>query len=151
MNNPVAPAVHPYVDSATVADDKITLRVEVSDFSAAGGFVEISGEATQVGGAFAIIFAKAEVPAGPNGDGEDKGRTFVNVTADAIPPHGFRKGQDITVFVRVSRVWVTVLGEQPASDDRIPVPPNSDDGTWGAVKEGAQINNDSWPQRSGTS
>jgi hypothetical protein len=147
---------HPYVDKATVANNKITLRVEVSDFGATGGLVEVTGQATQTGGALAIISATPQVPATPNGDPDDpkdKDRYFVDVTADAIPPHQFRKDQDVTVFVRVSRVWVTVLGEQSTS---APIPSNTisianDGTTWDQVREDARITNDSWPSSAGNS
>jgi hypothetical protein len=105
---------HPWVYSVTKTDGKITFRVEVTDFKPTAGVVEISGQATQEGGAFAPIYATATVPDAPNGDPEDKdeaGRSFVNVDVAENPDYPFRNGQAVTVFVRVSKAWVTVIGQ----------------------------------------
>jgi hypothetical protein len=105
----------PYVDSATIKGKRIIFRVDVTDFKDSQGFIEISGEATQDSGAFATIYAIVKVPKRANGVGDDKGKYYVNVSAGLIPDHPFRKDRDVTVFVRVSKVWVTVLGEQASA------------------------------------
>ena len=105
---------HPWVYSAKITGDKITFRVEVTDFKTTAGVVEISGQATQEGGAFAPIYKTATVPDAPNGDPDDEdeaGRSFVNVDVTQNPDYPFKNGQAITVFVRVSKVWVTVIGQ----------------------------------------
>lgn len=109
---------HPWVYSATIADGKITFRVEVTDLQTTVGAIEISGIATQVNGAFAPIYRIINIPAGPNGDLKDPDQAdkyFVNVDAYPTADHPFTANEDVTVFVRVSKVWVTVLG--PGSDD----------------------------------
>lgn len=105
---------HPWVYSVTKTDGKITFRVEVTDFKPTAGVVEISGQATQEGGAFAPIYATATVPDAPNGDPKDKdeaGLSFVNVDVAENPDYPFRSGEAVTVFVRVSKAWVTVIGQ----------------------------------------
>jgi hypothetical protein len=109
---------HPWVYSATITGSKISCHVEVSDLSATVGAIEISGIATQVNGAFAPIYRIIDIPKGPNGDPDDPDQEngyFVDVVADPTADHPFRDDEDVTVFVRVSKVWVTVLG--PGSDD----------------------------------
>jgi hypothetical protein len=105
---------HPYVDSVSMAEDgeQITLSVEVTDFETHRGGIEISGQATQPGGAFAT-FSQA-VNFDKDATHKDDG-WFVNVTAKTIPPVMFNENQEITVFVSVAKVWVTVLGHDAAS------------------------------------
>jgi hypothetical protein len=131
---------HPYVDSVSMNGNQINLKVEVTDFETTKGGIEISGQATQVSGALALFsqvvdFTKDAV--------EDPDGWFVTVTANVIPPIRFKKDQDITVFVRVARVWVTVLGEQStaalAGTDADP------DTTWDRLRESSQLTNQSWP------
>jgi hypothetical protein len=109
---------HPWVYSATITGNKISCHVEVTDLQTTVGAIEISGIATQVNGAFAPIYRIIDIPSGPNGDPNDSdqaGRYFVDVEADPTADQPFTAHEDITVFVRVSKVWVTVLG--PGSDD----------------------------------
>jgi hypothetical protein len=104
---------HPWVYSVMKTGGKITFRVEVTDFQPTAGVVEISGQATQEGGAFAPIYATATVPSAPNGDPdepEEAGRSFVNVDVTENPAYPFKIGEAVTVFVRVSKAWVTVIG-----------------------------------------
>jgi hypothetical protein len=109
---------HPWVYSAKVTGDKITFSVEVTDLQTTQGAIEVTGQAMQVGGAFAPIYAITDVPKAPNGDPDDRneaGRYFVDVEATPNSGLSFVEEQDVTVFVRVSKVWVTVLG--PGTDD----------------------------------
>jgi hypothetical protein len=104
---------HPWVYSATITNGTISFRVEVSDLKTTVGAIEISGIATQVNGAFAPIYRIINIPDGPNGDKDDPqevGRYFLDVEATPTADHPFRPDEDVTVFVRVSKVWVTVLG-----------------------------------------
>jgi len=91
-----------------MAGDQIELSVEVTDFQATGGSVEISGQATQVGGGFADIYKIVDMNEAAPGD--TAGEWFVTVTADTAPPYRFRKDQEVTVYIRTAKVWVSVLG-----------------------------------------
>lgn len=105
---------HPWVYSAKITGDKITFRVEVTDFKPDAGDIEISGQATQEGGAFVPIYKVTNMAIAEKGDPKDpdeKGRYFVNVEAVPDPDYPFRNGQAITAFVRVSKAWVTVIGQ----------------------------------------
>jgi hypothetical protein len=103
---------HPWVYSAKIANGKITFSVEVTDFKSDAGDIEISGQATQEGGAFAPIYCIKNMKDAVEGTGDDKGRFFMeDVEANISPEYPFREGLNITVFVRVSKVWVTVIGE----------------------------------------
>jgi len=144
----VAYASRPYVISAKITDThQITFRVDVGNFAQTdpqyrGGGVEISGQATQDGGAFANIHAIKRVPTEPNGG---PGVYYIDVTVDTIPPNQFRKDQDVAIFVRVSKAWVTVLGQlnppPAASSDQ-----TADVGTtWDQVKEVSQLDGTLWP------
>jgi hypothetical protein len=107
---------HPWVYSVTKTDGKITFQVEVTDFKPTAkdigisGDIEISGQATQVNGAFARISCITNMTDSFKGTGDDKDRDFVNVEATPIGEQSFTEDEDVTVFVQVSKVWVTVLG-----------------------------------------
>jgi hypothetical protein len=75
---------------------------------------------------------------------------FVTVTANAIPPIRFKKDQDITVFVRVARVWVTVLGEHNTADTAVEGTDADSDTTWDQLKKSSQLTNQSWPAPAGS-
>jgi hypothetical protein len=140
---------HPYVDSVTLTNNKITFRVEVSDFGPSGGYVEVSGQASQVGGALAIIFQTVAVPGAPNGDGDDEKAYFVNVTATTVGPNPFRKDQNVSVFVRVARAWLTVLGKDPApglAPDTQPISPGM---AWDLVRANARYDGTTQPSVGG--
>jgi hypothetical protein len=101
---------HPWVYSVTKTDGKITFQVEVTDFKPTAGDIEISGQATQVNGAFARISCITNMTAAFKGTGDDADRDFVNVEATPIGEQSFTEDEDVTVFVQVSKAWVTVLG-----------------------------------------
>jgi hypothetical protein len=140
---------HPWVYSAKITGDKITFSVEVTDLQATKGAIEITGQAMQVDGAFAPIYAITDVPDAPNGDPDDSnevGRYFVDVETKPTSDHPFTEDQDVTVFVRVSKVWVTVLG--PGTDDRPEGPgkmTTSPGLMWGIHKGDAGISKPSKP------
>jgi hypothetical protein len=126
---------HPWVYSAMINNDgTITFRVEVTDLRATKKAIEISGMATQDNGAFAPIYRIIDMPKEPNGDSDDleeRGRYFLDATAAPTTDQPFDASLKITIFVRVSKVWVTVLG--PGSDDPVTsreVPPKPRP-TWG--------------------
>ena len=64
----------------------------------------------------------------------------VDVAADPCSDKTFRKDLDVTVYIRIAKIWVTVLGEGPdldgGTEPGIPV----DEGTkWGHVRHVAQM------------
>jgi hypothetical protein len=127
---------HPWVYSATITNGTIIFRVEVTDLRATKKAIEISGMATQENGAFAPIYRIIDMPKEPNGnpkEDDEKGRYFLNVVATPAVGTSFDPSLKVTIFVRVSKVWVTVLG--PGSDDPPPVTsrdvPTKPIPTWG--------------------
>jgi len=62
------------------------------------------------------------------------------VTAKTIPPVEFDTAQEITVFVRVARVWVTVLGQGGAINPRL----SGRAKNWGQIKASAQLTKKHW-------
>jgi hypothetical protein len=136
------PYSHPRVISATFTGDRISFRVDVSDFKPGDG-IEISGQATQSSGAFANIYTITRVPATPNGY---NGEHYVDVTAVPIPASPFRKDQDVTIFMRVSKAWVTVLGEHNGSQADGSLGQTADAGTaWDQVSQTADVGT-TWDQ-----
>jgi hypothetical protein len=119
---------HGFVTGATVKNRKITFSVMSEDFET-DEWLEISGNATQAGGAFADIHAIVQVSAPASG-----AKPSVDVTVDV--PHGqdFDNGKDVTVFIQVAYVWVTVLGPGPAKVGDTVVP-----GTWANIKLVSEI------------
>jgi hypothetical protein len=107
-----------YVTSAKITGGKIQLTVRVDDFKPEDNtaeYVEISGQATQTGGAFANFYDIKQVPPEPNvaADPKVSGDTShyeVCVTGAPIP-HQF-KDEPVTVVMRVAKVWLTVLGKK---------------------------------------
>ena len=105
---PPQPQVHPFVTSAMIKNDLIELTVEF-DHLDSGSYVEVSGSATQTGGAYANFYDVAEVP---DGFSDTNGpNPSVTVSAHALPPNKFRKDQDVTCVIRTGKVWLTVLGQ----------------------------------------
>jgi len=147
---PVVYGSRPYVIRAEITDThKITFRVDVGNFVQTdpqyqGGGIEISGQATQDGGAFANIYAIKQVPTEPNGAADEY---YVDVTVDTLPPNEFRKDQDVNIFVRVSKAWVTVLGEHDATPAAESPGQTADVGTtWDQVKEVSQLDGAPWSE-----
>jgi hypothetical protein len=134
---------HPYVDSVSMAGKQIKLSVEVTDFMNGGGSIEISGQATQSGGGCANIYQIVDVTKATQGD--TPGEWFVTVTADTIPPYPFRKGQDVTVFIRTARVWSSVLGEHTAAPTLYGSLPIAGKGTtWDVRGAVTQVSGQKW-------
>ena len=125
---------HPWVYSAKITGDKITFRVEVTDFKPDAGDIEISGQATQEGGAFAPIYAIKNIPAdaiaGDPTDDDQAGRTFVDVDVTKNPKYLFKNGEAVTVFVRVSKAWATVIGQSTQTSSVEQGQPALDGTTW---------------------
>jgi hypothetical protein len=141
------PDSHPYVDSVSMAGDQITLRVEVTNFISTKGGIEISGQATQIGGAFANISQVVDLATATKGDNNE---WFVTVTADTLPPYRFKKGQDVTIFVRVSKVWVTVLGEHSkALQGDVTGTVADASTTWDQPRKVSQLDGKTWATQGG--
>jgi hypothetical protein len=124
---------NPYVSNVAFINNQIVLTVEVDEY-APSETVEISGYATQIGGALAVFNAIQSVPK-PNPDG----RTLMYVTA---PPKGnFKKGLAVTVVLRAARVWTTVLGEERAEQGPpAQIPHTQSTGDAGSAQEGTTWN-----------
>jgi hypothetical protein len=88
---------------------QIELTVQLDDFTPEET-VELSGQATQTGGAFANFYDIVQVPKDSTTGPDGKEHYYVSVTTSPLPPHKFRKDQDVTVFLKAAKVWVTVLG-----------------------------------------
>ena len=105
----------PYVTSAEIdGDNNIVLSLEVDGFTD-GESVEISGHAIQDraiqdnDGGFAT-FSEVQTININKATGEAE----LKVTAITADGKGFLKGQDVTVVLQVSKVWMTVLSENKA-------------------------------------
>jgi hypothetical protein len=101
---------HPYVTKVTLKDGQIVLTVEFDEFMAGQSF-EISGHATQNGGAFANFY-DVQIP-------EETPDGTVVAYVKAAPLQEFKNDENVTVVLRAARVWVTVL-TQPKDG---PMPP----------------------------
>ena len=129
---------NPYVKNVAFIDGNIVLAIQVDEYPV-GEILEITGYATQNGGALAV-FNDIQSVRGRNPDGTD----FMYVKALPSPPPDFKKGHPVTVVLRAARVWTTVLGEPPSesgppSAERQPPPPDqtesADEGTtWSDLK-----------------
>jgi hypothetical protein len=91
---------HPYVTKVTLLDGQIMLTL-VFDKSMAGLSFELSGYATQNGGAFANFYDVKTPTAAPD-------KTVV-AYIETAPLRPFKNGEDVTVVLRAARVWATVL------------------------------------------
>jgi hypothetical protein len=126
---------HGFVTSAKLEDGKITFSVGLYDFQS-NEPVEISGHATQSGGAFANIYQIAQVPATGNGP---KGEPSVDVTVEPLSAKKFRQNEDVIVTIHAAKVWVTVLGAKTGQE--VTQPDGS--ATWDVVRVVSQLNGDS--------
>jgi len=139
---------YPYVTSAKFTGGQMTFSVLVGDFQGnEEEYVEISGYATQIGGAFANIYKIVPIPAKANGSND---QPSVDVTVDPSPAKKFRKDQDVTVAIRVSKVWVTVLRVKPQTgrqpEDTVDQSSLADDSTtWDDVRQVSEMYSTSAP------
>jgi hypothetical protein len=114
----MANGANSYVTNVSFTNGQIELTIRVDDFGSSGGYVEVSGQATQTGGAIAPYSEVVPVPDKPNAgpDADDPPGTEhyeVTVTATPMKDYKFWESEEITVVTRVARVWLTVL-ESPA-------------------------------------
>lgn len=93
---------HPYVTQVALLDGQIKLKVEF-EASAAEQFFQLTGHATQNGGAFANFYAVQAAQALPDGT--------VVAYVKASPLQEFKNDEDVTVVLRTARVSATVLGK----------------------------------------
>jgi hypothetical protein len=124
---------NPYVTKVTLKKKQIVLTVKLEGFTA-GDPIELSGYATQNGGAFAVFNDIQKVPE-PNPDDT----TIMYVTA--APSRDFEEGDAITVVLRAAMVWATVLEEgeeeEPSTGHgpSISRPHLAEEGTsWGRIR-----------------
>jgi hypothetical protein len=94
----------PYATDVSFKDGQIVLTIQLDSYLA-NESVEISGSATQSNGAYATFYDIQSVDENPAG----KVVMFVKAT----PTIAFQSGEPVTVSLRASRVWVTVLTESP--------------------------------------
>ncbi len=120
----------PYVTDVSRKDGQIVLTIELEKYLA-GESVEISGSATQANGAFANFYDIQSANVNP------AGKLIMFVKAN--PARQFHGGEAVTVVLRASRVWTTVLTLSP--NGQMPVPltgspqpvPAAEDGTIGNI------------------
>ena len=128
---------YPFVKCAVIQNGAIQLTVEL-DYPDSGSYVEVSGSATQSGGAYANFYDIQEATSGltdPSGP-----HPTVTVSAHPLPPNNFKVDEDVTTVVRVSKVWLTVLGPGagpygPYTDGNKP----PDGTTWDKLKEFSHV------------
>ena len=123
-----------YVTSAKIDGNKhIVLSIDVDAFTP-GQYVEVSGCAAQNSyeaqsdGGFAS-FSEIQEIKNPDSAGT------VNLTIKARPVREFQQGRDVTVAVRVSKVWITVLSENTPLASGMQPRAAEPGRTWGQVKE----------------
>lgn len=97
------PEPRPQVTNFTLKNNQIVLTIKIEGF-ATGEPIELSGHATQEGGAFAV-FNDLQIVPEPNPD------NTITMYVTALSSQNFEKGHPVTVVLRAARVWATVLGE----------------------------------------
>ena len=113
-------------------DDNIVLSIDVGAFKS-GEYVEVSGYATQttyetsVDGGFATFSEIREIEL-PNSSDTAK------LTVTAKPTREFQQDLDVTVAVRVSKVWVTVLSAEKGPRSQIQPQAAGPYWAWGEIK-----------------
>ena len=125
---------HGYVTNAKIDGNKhIVLSLDVHGF-APNQYVEVSGCASQNGyetpsdGGFASFSEIQEIKTlDSNG--------VVTLTVTAKPAKEFKQGREVTVAVRVSKVWITVLSENMTPEEQMQNQPAPPRWAWGQVKE----------------
>jgi hypothetical protein len=158
----MANGANSYVTNATFTNGEITLTIRVDDFGSSGGYVEITGQATQTGGAIAPYSMVVPVPAKPNAgpDADDPPGTEhyeVTVTATPMKAYQFWEDEEITVVTRVARVWLTVLESPSQQSGQVGQTGSSQSAgngtTWNYTKKVAQVTDGSgsgWGSGSGS-
>jgi hypothetical protein len=121
-------------------ENNIQVSIDVDAFMP-NESVEISGYVAQNHGAYAIIneFQTIQSKLG--------GIAHLTVTAKPVPTApAFQQSDDVMVFVRVAKVWVTVLGEGPAQQPGLSPAVAGAGSVWGrpqlAVSPGPDFDDD---------
>jgi hypothetical protein len=117
---------NPYVTGVTFKNSQIVLTVRVDDYQT-GESLEISGQATQNGGAFAAFYDTKTVP-----EHNPDGTAYIYV--EATPSQEFEKGRNVTVVLRAAKVWVTVLGDSPPEQGPTAHVEAGEGSTWNYIK-----------------
>jgi hypothetical protein len=107
------PQPYPWVTDVTFKNNQIVLTVKIEGFTT-GERIELSGYATQDGGAFAV-FNDLQVVPEPTPDNK------ITMYVTALSSTGFKNGLPVTVVMRAARVWVTVLNEPQTGQESVPV------------------------------
>jgi hypothetical protein len=113
-----------------IIDPEKNLQVSIDvDSFIPNEYVEISGYVAQNHGAYATINEFKKVKA-------KLGRTaHLTVTAKPAPrAPAFQQSDDVMVFVRVAKVWVTVLGEGPVEPSGTLPRPAGAGSVWGRLR-----------------
>ena len=121
-----------HVVSAKINGKKnIVLSIYVDAFLP-GESVEISGYAMQdYDGGFATFSKVQTIKPSKSGVAPT-----LTVTATTVPGKGFVQGQDVTICLQVSKVWMTVLSEQkPTASVEPESQPAPKDYQWGYVEK----------------
>ena len=105
------PLVRSYVTKVELQTDTMVLSVQLEGFEK-GETVYLTGSVTQQGPqadatAFALINSTQPIT-----DTDFEG--IAQLTAD-LPAKGFNPGEDLTIVLWASKVWLTVLQEDPAA------------------------------------
>jgi len=116
-----------YVTKVTLRNNQVVVKIGLDDFTPRES-VEISGYATQAGGAFAVFNDIQLVPE-RDPDGE------ITMWVKAPPSADFKKGKAVTVVLRAARVWTTVLGEREPGSSPDQDEPTDEGMTWDDVRE----------------
>ena len=94
-----------YVTRADFQNGEMVFSVQLDGFNV-GEAVELSGAATQNNGALASFYKIQTIRA-------VDAKSIAQLTVSATPSAPFMEGEEVTVFLRAAKVWVTVLGEEP--------------------------------------
>lgn len=126
----------PWVTDVTLKNNQMVLTVKIEGFTS-GERIELSGYATQNGGAFAVFNGLQVVPE-PTPDGK------ITMYVTALSWQNFVTGHPVTVVLRAARVWVTVLEEEEEEEPsteyapRLPRPELAEGGmSWSKIKSAA--------------
>ena len=122
-----------HVTNVKIVDPESTIQVTVEvNGILPNESVELTGYVAQAQGALATFSEFQNINGKLGGIAELK----VTATRAGASP-AFQPGHDVTVFARVAKVWVTVLGEGPAQHPGLSPAAAPAGSEWGRVKGGA--------------
>jgi hypothetical protein len=117
----------------------IEITVEL-DYPDSGSYAEVSGSATQTSGAYANFYDIKE--ATPGLTGPTGPYPTVTASAHPLPPNKFKNNEDVTFVIRVSKVWLTVLGPNQGSYTASAGSVAEEGTTWNQLKKVSHITDD---------